>query len=340
MITLGHGALESSHDDRDLQAFAGVTDIPVEDERVYDFHLNQRQIGICTAISVCTVLQKMYGIQFSPQFLYVMGKKLIDKNMNEGSSIRTMLQTAYTIGCLPLADNTQDDTHKSYSDYVNIDFTEEQIAKASQYKLTYAKARLDPVGFATDLHNSKYGLLVRVAVGDNFYRPSWRKSDLELLRKPNPVTSGHAILVKKYSGLDENQRNTMHNTWGGKDNPTTDSGIVWCDDGDIDYIYATQKDFITEAWQVMDYTPIEPKHVFTRPIVYGEKSSEVTYLQKKLVQLGFLTMPQGVAYRFYGNLTATAVLNFQIKNHVAGMDELSRLAGKRVGLKTIACLNQ
>lgn len=340
--SIGFGALESGHDERDLVAksFATTDTPPIEDEKHYDFHLNQRAIGICTAISVCTVLRQMYGIEFSPQFLYVMGKRTIDKNMNEGSSIRTMLQTAYSIGCLPLADNPLDNTRKSYQDYTNITFTQAQIQKASQYKLTYSVARLDPVGFATDLHNSKYGLLTRMSVGDNFYSPSWRKADLELLRKPVPVTSGHAILVKKYSGLGTDQRRKLHNTWGDKNTPTTDSGLVWCDDGDIDYIYSTQKDYVTEAWMVSDYKPVEFKHVFRKSISYGNSGTEVEALQKVLVRLGYLTMPVGVKYGFYGDVTAAAVLKFQIEKGVASMAELLRLRGKQIGAKTCKVLNE
>jgi hypothetical protein len=278
-------------------------------------------------------MQKMYGIPFSPQFLYTLGKKLIDKNTIEGSSARTMLTIANKYGVLPLADNPHDDTRKSLSAYMDITFTEAQMAKASQYKIKYAQARLDPVGFATDLYNSKYGLITRQAVGGNTYQPSWRKSDLELMRKPNPVTGGHLVLVNWYDGLDTNQLRNWHNTWGDKNNPTSDNGAVWSDDGNLKYRYSDQKDYVTEAWTILDYEPITFRHTFTKKMKKGDKNSEVVALQRILVQAGFLVMPAGVSFGFYGQKTSDAVLKFQKSVGIQSNN------GDDVGKLTIARLN-
>jgi len=336
-MELATGANKSLKDIRDYkheQALASIELPPTTHRKEYNFHLNQRGIGICTAISVCTVMRKMYGIEFSPQFLYVMGKKIIDRNMIEGSSIRTMLQIANTIGVLPLSDNPQDDTHKSYVNYIDITFTDEQIQKASAYKLKYASARLDPVGFATDLYNSKYGLLTRQAVGGNTYQPSWRKSDLELMREPKPVTGGHAVLVNWYDGLDENQLREWHNTWGDKNNPTNDNGAVWSDDGNLKYKYSTQKKYVTEAWVVLDYEPITFKHTFTKHIKKGQSTPEVVALQRILAQAGYLIMPKDAPYGFYGNLTSQAVYKFQQAHGIQSKN------GDDVGKLTIQKLNE
>ncbi len=331
------GTLPSEKDIRDYkseQAMATIQLPPVTHKKEYDFHLNQRAIGICTAISVCTVMQKMYGIAFSPQFLYVMGKKIIDRNWIEGSSIRTMLRIANEIGVLPLADNPQDDTRKSYADYIDIVFTDDQIQKAGAYKIKYASARLDPVGFATDLYNSKYGLLTRQAVGGNTYQPSWAKKDLELMREPKPVTGGHAVLVNWYDGLDENQLREWHNTWGDKNNPTTDSGAVWSDDGNLKYKYSTQKKYVTEAWVVLDYEPITFKHTFTKRMKKGQNNAEIVALQRILIQAGYLVMPKGAPFGFYGILTSTAVFKFQQANGIKSNN------GDDVGPATIKKLNE
>lgn len=329
--------LPSEEDVRDYkteQTMASIQLPPVTHGKEYDFHLNQRSIGICTAISICTVMQKMYGIPFSPQFLYVLGKRLIDKNEIEGSSARTMLTIANKYGVLPLADNPQDDTHKSLAEYMDITFTDTQMAKASLYKIKYASARLDPVGFATDLYNSKYGLITRQAVGDNTYRPSWKKSDLELLKVPTPVTGGHLVLVNWYSGLDENQLREWHNTWGDKNSPTTDNGLVWSDDGNLKYKYSTQRPYVTEAWTILDYEPITFRHTFTKTMKKGQSNPEVTALQRILVQAGYLVMPTGVKYGYYGQLTSNAVFKFQKAYNIKSNN------GDDVGKKTIARLNE
>lgn len=119
------------------------------------------------------------------------------------------------------------------------------------------------------------------------------------------------------------------NSWG---NLTGDNGYQWVTE---DYF----PNWIFLGWTITDKYEI-PKYEFKKTIKFGEKSDEVKKLQMKLETLGFLTMPKGVAYGYYGALTAKAVLNFQIKNHVAPISELSSLAGKLVGLKTIKALNK
>ena len=342
---LGTGAHESQKSVQDIHAhqvldMAGMVsqyfDIPYDHN-----HYNQRAIGICTAIDLCDMAEKIWGIPFSSRFTYIGGKQNYDGNMFEGSSNLTMLKFGKNFGFLPLSfDPTGNDCHGTFEQFVNAQYTPEQFAEASKYKLSgYALAPLDPVGFATTLQKSKYGLLTRMAVGDNFYRPSWKKSDLELLKAPSQVTGGHAIKVTGHTGLGNDQLRTLRNTWGGIGNPTTDDGTIWCDDGDIKYMYSTQQPYVTEAYIVFA-EPMVFKHTFSTPILYGQTSPEVTALQRVLVGLGFLTMPQGVSFGYYGNLTAQAVLAFQRVNNVASEAELVVLAGKRVGLLTISALNK
>jgi len=100
------------------------------------------------------------------------------------------------------------------------------------------------------------------------------------------------------------------------------SGNIWC------------------AWTITE-NPIIPvfRYTFTKPIVYGETSSEVTALQKALVRLGFLVMPVGVAFGYYGDKTRIAVYNFQVAKQVAVLTELNALQGKVVGPATRKALN-
>ncbi len=342
---LGTGAHESKKSVQDIHAHQvlDMAGMPYQDVVItYGHpHLNQRGIGICTAIDLCDMAQKIWGIPFSSKFTYIGGKKNYDGNMLEGSSNLTMLKFGKNFGFLPLSfDPTGNDCHGTFEQFVNAQYTPEQFAEANKYKLSgYALAPLDPVGFATALQKSKYGLITRMDAGTNFFRPSWSKVDLELLRDPNPISSGHAVKVVETHGLDNKQIRLLRNTWGDKDNPTTDSGLVWSDDGNIRYEYDTQAPYVTEAYVVFA-EPMIFKHTFSTPIIYGQTSPEVTALQRVLVGLGFLTMPVGVSFGYYGNLTAQAVLTFQRANNVAPEAQLAALAGKRVGLLTISALNK
>ena len=100
--------------------------------------------------------------------------------------------------------------------------------------------------------------------------------------------------------------------------------------------------------------PNKPKYTFTKALEFiplnaqGNISDiakhetqkvDVVALQDILRYEGFF--PANVSSTgYYGAVTAKAVYNYQVKHAVAGMDELNSLAGKRVGTKTIASLNQ
>lgn len=298
-------------------------------------HYNQKTIGCCTAIDLIDMMQKAFGKVFSTRFQYVGQKRIIDMNTIEGSSILSACQWGRKYGFLPIEfDPDGNNVDMTHAEFINKVYTPEQYAEASKYKLSaYALVALDPLNFAIALQRSQYGLMTRMSVGDNFYRPSWRKSDLEPLKAPNPITGGHSIKVIGHQGLDINQIRTMRNTWGDKNNPTvTGSSNIWSDDGDLKYEYKTQQPYVTEAYIVFT-EPVKFSHQFKIPIHKGDNSPEVTALQRVLIQLGFLTMPQGVAYGFYGNLTVQAVKKFQQSKGITSGD------GTVVGPLTIHALN-
>lgn len=304
-------------------------------------HYNQKSIGICTAIDLIDMAEKIFGRKFSSRFQYANQKQKYDFNTREGSSILNACKVGYSIGFLPIEfDLDGNNVDKTHADFINKTYTAEQYGEAGKYKLTgYAKVALDPLNFAIALQRSKYGLMLRMDVGDNFYRPSWDKNDLEPLRAPNPITSGHSIKCIEHVGLNNKLKGTLRNTWGGFGNPTTSSGLIWCDDGNIKYIYETQKPYITEAYMVT-IDPVTFKHVFMKNIKFGETSEEVVALQRVLVQLGYLTMPVGVKFGYYGQLTKQAVLSFQKAKHVASDNELMHLNGTLVGPATRLRLNE
>ena len=55
---------------------------------------------------------------------------------------------------------------------------------------------------------------------------------------------------------------------------------------------------------------------FTTDLTIGSKGDQVSALQQALVSKGFLTMPAGVAYGYFGNLTKSAVAAWQAANGI------------------------
>lgn len=296
---------------------------PSSFEIVYDFpHYNQNRIGICTAIDLADMMQKVWGIPFSSQFIYNIGKKMYDGNVYEGSSIKTMLRVVNNYGAAPLSLVPTDDTTKSYEQYVDDWFTPEAFAEAKKYKMNYGVARLDPVGFAADLSTSKYGLMTRMATGSEWYTAkngmiSYNPADIDPLRAPHPVEGGHSVKCRKYIGLGQDQRRTLRNTWGDKDNPIMPGGAVWCDNGDIDYVYSTLQPYVTEAWAITKPIPDLPLgFTFKKDLQFGMVDIDVKHLQMYLNTHGFPVSISGVGSAgnegmYFGSMTKKALASFQ-----------------------------
>jgi len=78
------------------------------------------------------------------------------------------------------------------------------------------------------------------------------------------------------------------------------------------------------------------KPLFLKDMAYGERSEEVRKLQEYLSSQGYFWVePTG----FYGDITAKAVLEYQVNNINLSWWERYVLKGKRVGPKTRASLN-
>lgn len=86
-------------------------------------------------------------------------------------------------------------------------------------------------------------------------------------------------------------------------------------------------------------TPKPPAFIFTKQLIYGQTNSDITHLQDILKYEGLF--PSNTASTgFYGNVTASAVLAFQLKYAVDTPQNLQQLRGHIVGPKTIAELNK
>ncbi len=341
---LAHGANESPTSIQDIKAHqildtAMALPALIDKRSTYTLpHVNQNTVGICTAADLVDMAQAHFGKVFSMKFQYVGQKQKYDGDMLEGSSNLSALKFGKNFGFLPSEfDLEGNDTSVPYQDFINVAYTAAQFEEAAKYRISaYAVVPLDPVGFATALNGSQYGLMTRMAVGDNFYAHNhiitWDKASLELLEAPNPITGGHSIKVTYLERLDVNQIRETRNSWGGVGNTTTSSGLIWCGDGNIKYSYFTQSSYVTEA-HVPVFGEVIFKHKFIIPIKMGDQNEEVVALQRVLVQTGFLKMPQGVSMGYYGPITVKAVFAFQLANGITTGD------GENVGPATRAALN-
>ena len=84
--------------------------------------------------------------------------------------------------------------------------------------------------------------------------------------------------------------------------------------------------------------PVAPKHTFTKPLTLGMTDPDVVALQDILKYEQFFPTNTD-STGFYGGVTASGVLKWQLKHQVDTPDALNALQGKRVGSLTISKLN-
>lgn len=103
-----------------------------------------------------------------------------------------------------------------------------------------------------------------------------------------------------------------------------------------DWTNADQNNGYKGAIDPAPYLP--PAKYFSTKLALWQSGMEVEKLQAFLVRNGFLVMPIGVSYGYYGNLTREAVYKFQQKYvNLTSMEKLMR--GSTVGVKTLQALN-
>lgn len=189
---------------------------------------NQSLVGICTAISLTQnankAVQNTTNRNYSADFQYLLQKKFIDKNWFEGSSIFSALQAGKTYGLLPEQDwkwTMQEDREKGYAYYMAKlkaipDAEIERLLTRTEKIITaYASVPVTRDAMARAIYESKSGILSRFELGKEWYTDkwgnlSWNKDDIEPLRKPQIVVSGHAVTECNFAGNSFR----VANTWG------------------------------------------------------------------------------------------------------------------------------
>lgn len=339
----GFGAEPSKYDSRNAE-FTQSSPIILKDtsgrqytEEEID---NQHAVGICTAISMTMNAGAALGQKFSADFQYLLQKKYYDGAWYEGSSIFNALRVGKNYGFLLASDFThvtEDDRNLPYSEYAKklMSIPDEEIKRLLtlvKYKLTgYASVDCtDPNTVAKAINDSKSGILCRYDVGKEWWTPSWLPSDLEPLRKPKNIISGHAVGMTRFTYVSKFMQ-LIANSWG----------KYWCDLGSAKVDFDTYK--MTEAWiPYYDFTPEKKEEFsyhFKSKMSLGQSSADIAALQTALKIDGVFPIGQKITGH-YGEITRKAVYDFTVKYKVASLPELLLVRGRWVGAKTLEKLNE
>ncbi len=254
-IHFGTGGFKSSDDSRtirheDMQTMSGIPLITGGyDYAPSDIEM-QAKVGICTAISLTQNAAKVLGKKFSADFQYLMQKKMYDGNWYEGSSILIALKVGVKYGFLSAelwTATTDADRELPYQQYIAKlqaipDIEIQRLISLCTDKLTgYASVDVSNAqSIAKGITDSQAGILCLYSVGTEWYtaqdgRISWAASDINPIRPPHPITSGHAITASKFNFATV--LDIIHpNTWS----------TAWCEQGLCDILWEEYK--MVEAW--------------------------------------------------------------------------------------------
>lgn len=281
--------------------------------------LMQAKTPSCVSHSVVE-LMKLYWflktgkvINFNPQYLHIKSA-FPGAGSEDGRDEATVLSMAKSFGCctsatLPI--NT-DVSNAQYCDPSVI--TAAMDAEAAQYKIP----GYTPVGLTQEsIRNAikTYGAVGLVfQIGQEYYTSingvtSWAQADIDPVRPPKVVISGHAVTG---TGWNEDLDHLV-NHWS----------FAWAQNGESDWIFNEWEPFLMEVWAIAEVPGLllqtvqglpaanEFKHNFTAQLSRGMQGNEVRALQIALSIDGETTYPE--INGIFGPLTQQAVILFQQK---------------------------
>ena len=334
---MGTGAYESQKDSRTVKhedvAFAVAPLITGGIDYLADDILNQASVGICTAISLIQNRNKANGKVYSADFQYLLQKKYYDGNWTEGSSIFNALKVGKNYGFLPESlwtHTTQVDRTLPYSQYIEKlqaipDAEVQRLLGLCVDKIAgYASVDVtDPQAIALAVNNSDAGILCMYYVGAEWWTPSWQTKDIDPLRPPQTIVSGHAINLSKFD-YTEHTMQKLANTWSS----------LWDLQGSADINWDNYK--MREAWTILDVAPPIPAFSFQHDLYYGETSPDIIQLQKVLNKSVDTQVAQagdgsaGHETSYFGYLTLNAVKRFQAKYLIPQTGYVGKLTRARL----------
>ena len=332
-MDLGLGA---EHSEKDVRTFIHPTNAVPVTTGGYHYppeNINHQHIvGICTAISLTQNAQKVFGKQYSAEFQYLLQKKYIDGNWDEGSAIMSAFKVGKQYGFLPqdlFPYASEADRNLPYAQYiaklqaVPDDVIQQLLTLCTDKISAYASVPIAQETLGHAIVSSEGGIICRLEVGNEWWTPSWQTVDINPLRSPANPVSGHAIGLTWFNANDFE----LANTWG----------TMWnkqgCGDIGIDNYQPT------EAWiPYYNHVPavivqqlIAKSNAFTKDMYFGMmKNPDVIKLQNYLASIGLFN---AVATGNYGMITTASVKQFQANNGIFA-------SGLKVGVATRLLLNK
>lgn len=324
----GTGAYFSPHDYRDgYAAAATVTQLatvtlPATYQTELDSPLMQNQVPACVAHDAVDNL-KVYWfrktgkwINFSPRFLDIMAKRFDGADRATGGTYpRLVFKIMATYGCAT-DDMLPNDTTLPVLTYRDDSLiTAEVLANAAQYK-TPGYVSIPGDKQSTRAAIFVYGIISGLfEIGSEFWLPSWKDKDIDPLRTPAMIVSGHQLGLK---GWASDALNTLRNEWS----------ALWANNGEANYDHVDWQPYVREQWAIAEIppdvadllktlpAPADFHHQWQTNMSLGDFSDDVRFLQIALMITGFLGQLTPDELGHFGPKTAVANGKYQIAHRI------------------------
>lgn len=340
----GTGAIPSPVDYRDGIAAAIAGQAPVlppsfDTDMAALGVMNQQKTPACVS-HAWALIMKLYWYQktgkivdFSPRFLHILSNDF-NAGPEDGRYPRTVARISVKLGCCTTA-TMPNDTNLDNAAYQSRGaITQAMLDEAAQYRLP-GYVRIPDLS-SSDFRNGVflYGAISGLfQIGSEWWIPSWSPKDIDPLRTPAKVVSGHEVVVKGW----QSNLNTLRNSWGAQ----------WGTNGETHYDAQAWLPFVLEGWAVADipkeaqaFLSSLPKatdfhYQWSNDLAAGQTSNagDISMAQLALIILGYLKPILPEEFGHYGPKTAIAVGKYQAAKGIAPS------APNSIGPRTRAALN-
>lgn len=300
--------------------------------------LNQKLIPACVSHSITDIIKLWWYLKtgeivdFCARFLDIISDEP-DIPLDGGRRPRTVLKAAATFG-ICTTKTLPNNTDLSIAEYRNKKaITSAAYAEALKYKVPgFLRVPITPSETRTAIY--LYGAVSTLfQIGNELWTPSWAEKDINPLRPPETIISGHQMTQKGWMNA---RMNTLRNEWGQE----------WNKKGEGDFDYNAWAHHIFEQWviatipkdtaQLLKKLPRAEDFHYTweKNMVQGERSDGVRFAQMAFMILGILGPVPPEEFGIFGPKTAKANLAFQIMNRI------SPVSPGNIGPLTRAALNK
>lgn len=337
------GGIASPHDYRDdIAAASAPTTPPAQLPATLHTDLGpvlmQAKEPACVSFSVVELMRlhifKTTGkwVDLSPRFLDILVKRYDGQDRATGGTYpRMVLKLAVQYGCATTATLPNDTTLPVLEYRDDSKLTEEVFADAAQHKIPgYLRVALNEAAVKDNLY--QHGAISTLFdIGDELWTPDWADKDIDPLRPPAVIVSGHQMTDCGYDALD----NTTRNHWS----------AAWANNGEAKYDPNAWTPFTLERWAVAEIpadvaqflsqlpAPGDFHYQWSTNLTLGDFNDDVRFAQIALMILGFLGPLSPDELGHYGPKTAAAVGKYQQAQRI------NPPAPNSIGPKTRAALN-